>query len=402
MGLLTIGAFARASRLSPKALRLYDDLGLLAPARVDPVSGYRFYDPAQLARARLVAWLRRLGMPLARIREVCELDDRAAAQEIQAFWAQVETDTAARRDLARFLIHHLSGKDPSMPAFTRPLGIRYAALSDAGLVRESNQDAAYAGDRLLAVADGFGGDGAPASAAAIEALKHLDAGAATPTGPATPTGAAIADFADDSADSGGSGGTGGEALPAGDLLNVLDDAIRQANEAVHQVVASGPSQREAGTTLTAMLWTGSHLALVHIGDSRAYLLRGGELFQITHDHTYVQSMVDEGRLSPDEATTHPQRALLLRALDGGADLTPDFRLHEVEAGDRYLLCSDGLSAVVPTEKVHEVMSSVADPERAVRELVALANRCGGPDNVSCVVAEVTELEPADPSPASPA
>lgn len=145
-----------------------------------------------------------------------------------------------------------------------------------------------------------------------------------------------------------------------------------------------------------MLWTGSRLALVHIGDSRAYLLRAGELFQITHDHTLVQSMVDEGRLSPEEATSHPQRSLLLRALTGGmggAGGAADIRLHDARPGDRYLLCSDGLSSVVPTEDVRHVVTAARDPEQAVRELIALANGAGGPDNVSCVVADVLEPEP---------
>ncbi|MDX3227140.1 MerR family transcriptional regulator [Streptomyces sp. ME19-01-6] len=381
MGLLTIGAFAKASRLSPKALRLYDELGLLTPARVDPVTGYRLYAPRQLERARLVAWLRRLGMPLARISEVCELwelDAAAAAREVRAFWARVEAETAARRDLAAFLIDHLSWKDPAMSPTVEPLKIRYAALSDTGLVRESNQDTAYAGPRLLAVADGFGAGGAPAGAAAVQVLKRLDAEGV------------------------------GVGVPAGDLLNVLEDAVEQAGRAVRDIAGSGPAPHEVGTTLTAMLWTGSQLALVHIGDSRAYLLREGGLFQITHDHTVVQSMVDEGRLSPEEAAFHPQRSLLLRALTGGAGgtgeaggaggvggaggagVTADIRLRDARSGDRYLLCSDGLSAVVPTDAVRQVLTSADDPEQAVRELIALANRAGGPDNVSCVVADVLE------------
>ncbi|MFD9601126.1 MerR family transcriptional regulator [Streptomyces sp. NPDC059970] len=358
MGLLTIGTFAKASRLSPKALRLYDELGLLTPARVDPVSGYRLYTPEQLDHARLVAWLRRLGMPLARIQHVCTLESAAAAQEIRAFWAQVEADTAARRDLASFLIDHLSWKDPAMSPITKPLGIRYAALSDTGLVRESNQDTAYAGSRLLAVADGYGSKGAPASAAAVDALKHLET----------------------------------DSIPAGNLLNVLEDAIEQAKQAVNGVAGSGSSPEGAGTTLTAMLWTGSQLALVHIGDSRVHLLRDGELFQITHDHTMVQSMVDEGRLTPGEAASHPQRSLLIRALGQGADVIPDMRLHDAQQGDRYLLCSDGLSTVVPTGEIRRVLSDVREPERAVRELIALANGSGGPDNISCVVADVVELQ----------
>ncbi|GGU92533.1 hypothetical protein GCM10010260_29020 [Streptomyces filipinensis] len=359
MELLTIGAFAKASRLSPKALRLYGDLGLLPPARVDPVTGYRLYAPEQLDQARLVAWLRRLGMPLARIQHVCTLEAGPAAQEIRAFWAHVEADTAARRDLATFLIGHLSWKDPAMAPTAQPLGIRYAALSDRGLVRESNQDTAYAGARLLAVADGCGSHGARASAAAVDALKPLE--------------------------------TAG--IPAGSLLNLLEGAVEQAERAVHGVAGTGADPETAGTTLTALLWTGSQLALVHIGDSRVYLLRCGELFQITHDHTLVQAMVDEGRISPEEALSHPERSLLVRALGRGADGTPDLRLHDVRLGDRYLLCSDGLSTVVPAERIRRVLAEPTQPEQAVRELVALANDSGGPDNVSCVVADVLAEAP---------
>ncbi|MFD8826043.1 MerR family transcriptional regulator [Streptomyces sp. NPDC059605] len=355
MGLLTIGAFAKASRLSPKALRHYDELGLLTPARVDPLTGYRFYAPEQLDRARLVAWLRRLGMPLALVRHIGTLEPDEAAREVRAFWSRVEADTAARRDLAGFLVDHLSRKDPAMSPNTQPLELRYAALSDTGLVRESNQDTVHAGSRLLAVADGFGRTGAPAGAAAVDALKHLET----------------------------------EGIPAGDLLNVLETAVERAGRAVHDVVGADAAA-EAGTTLTAMLWTGSQLALVHIGDSRAYLLRDGELFQITHDHTAVRAMVDEGRITEEEATVHPQRSLLIRALGGSDGAVPDLRLHDARAGDRYLLCSDGLSGVVPAEEVRRVVTTAGDPERAVRELVSLANRSGGPDNVSCVVADVLE------------
>ncbi|MFE2294241.1 protein phosphatase 2C domain-containing protein [Streptomyces sp. NPDC059452] len=382
MGLLTIGTFAKASRLSPKALRLYDELGLLTPARVDPVSGYRLYAPEQLDRARLVAWLRRLGMPLARIQHIGTLEPAAAAQEIRTFWAQVEADTAARRDLASFLIDHLSRKDSAMSQATTPLEIRYAALSDPGLARSGNQDTVHAGARLLAVADGYGSEGARASAAAVDALRHLET----------------------------------DGLPAGSLLDVLEDAVELAQHAVNGSAGSGTgtgaeagtttsasttsaasssspaSPEEVGTTLTAMLWTGSQLALVHIGDSRVHLLRDGELFQMTHDHTLVQSMVDEGRLTPEEAAAHPQRSLLLRALGPGAGGRPDLHLHDARRGDRYLLCSDGLSTVVTTEEIHRVLSGTGDPEQAVRELVALANGSGGPDNVSCVVADVVETQ----------
>ncbi|MEU4539522.1 helix-turn-helix domain-containing protein [Streptosporangium sp. NPDC023825] len=134
MGLLTIGAFARAARLSPKALRLYDELGLLRPAAVDGESGYRFYDPTQLERARLIAWLRRLGMPPARIRRVCDLEPRAAAEQVAGYWAQVMADTAARGQLATFLVDYLSGRGSAVEDAETMIGIRYAARSESGLL----------------------------------------------------------------------------------------------------------------------------------------------------------------------------------------------------------------------------------------------------------------------------
>ena len=359
MRLLSIGAFAHATRLSPKALRLYDELGLLPPAFVDPDSGYRFYDPAQLERARLVAWLRRLGMPLARIRVVCDSEPATAADEVAAYWAQVEADTASRRDLAAFLIATLSGRKTAMPGAQEALAIRYAARTDIGRVRETNQDSAYAGSRLLAVADGMGSGGARASAAVIDALRPLD-----------------------------------DALPAGDLLNAMEQAVEQASAAVGGL-RDGEGHGQTGSTVTAMLLSGSQLALVHIGDCRAYLLRNGELFQITHDHTVVQSLLDEGRITPEEAASHPQRSLLLRAIDGTA-VELDTSLHDARAGDRYLLCSDGLTGVVSTERIRDTLRGTGDPDQAAARLVEAANVGGGPDNVSCVVADIVPL----PAPAA--
>ncbi|WP_051712563.1 PP2C family protein-serine/threonine phosphatase [Spirillospora albida] len=238
------------------------------------------------------------------------------------------------------------------------LGIRYAARSDVGMLREGNEDSAYAGAHLLAVADGMGGHvgGEIASAAAIEALRGLD-----------------------------------KDLPASELLAALEHTVKTANDNLHRIVESDPALQGMGTTLTAMLWAGNQIALVHIGDSRAYLLRDGSLFQITHDHTLVQSLVDEGRISPDEAASHPQRSLLLRALDGRGEVDPDLSLREAQVGDRYLLCSDGLSGVVTAETIFQVLTDVPDPEQAVRQLIDLANRGGGPDNITCVVADVVEL-----------
>lgn len=336
MELLTIGEFARASRLSAKALRLYDELGLLRPAVVDPFNGYRRYSPEQLPAARVVAWLRRIGMPLAEIRAVVALPDGEAAAAVADYWRRVEADTDARRQLATGLVEYLSGKDT---AVTTSFAVKYAVRTDRGLVREVNQDYAYAGERLLAVADGFGEQGAGASRAAVEALRDV---------------------------------------AVGDLLNAMDDAARLAGEAVQGLT-------DSGTTLTALIWSGSRIGLVHIGDSRAYLLRDGELFQITHDDTLVQSLVDEGKLTEDEVASHPQRSILVKALTGEA--SPGVQLRDVRAGDRYLLSSDGLHTVLDVATVHSVLAA-DEPQAAVDRLVDMANERGGPDNISCVVAHL--------------
>ena len=369
---LTIGEFSRAARLTPKALRLYDELGLLRPVRVDGASGYRYYSPDQLERARLVAWLRRLGMPLATIAEVCDAPPAAAAAAIAAFLEVAEKDLAERRGLARFLISYLSGRETAMPESSHgsSLTIRYAAASDIGRERERNQDFAYAGSRLLAVADGMGPGGDMASEAVVNALRPLET-ADTP----------------------------------GDLLNALSDAVSAATASLRSLSESDPEFADSGSTLTAMLLSGSQLALVHIGDTRAYLLRDGGLFQITHDHSVVQSMIDAGRLTPDEAASHPQRSLLIRALAASGDAspdpvagaapsaaaarTPDLSLHDAQAGDRYLLCSDGLTVAVPVAVIRQTLLAAGSaPADVVRRLISLANEAGGPDNIACVVADV--------------
>ncbi|WP_326646284.1 protein phosphatase 2C domain-containing protein [Streptosporangium sp. NBC_01755] len=238
------------------------------------------------------------------------------------------------------------------------IALRYAARSDVGLLREGNEDSAYASGRLLAVADGMGGHahGEVASSVAIAALSSLDADA-----------------------------------QGGDLLSAIEAAVRDANRKLHEMVGRDPGLKGMGTTLTAMLWSGTRVALVHVGDSRAYLLRAGELYQITHDHTLVQSLVDDGRITAEEAATHPQRSILLRALDGSGEVDPDLSLREAQVGDRYLLCSDGLSGVVSAETLHHTLSTIEDPDGVVRTLIDLANRGGGPDNITCVLADVLEV-----------
>jgi PPM family protein phosphatase len=284
-----------------------------------------------------------------------------AAAELAAYWEKIEAETTARRELAAFLIGYLSGKDTAMHDDQGALAVRYAVQSDIGLHREDNEDAAYAGPRLLAVADGLGGHaaGEVASAAVIEALRPLDT-----------------------------------KVPAGELLNALDHAVRRANSALREMVKANPSLSGMGTTLTALLWSGSQLGLVHIGDSRAYLVRGGEVFQITNDHTLVQSLLDEGKITADEIASHPQRMLLMRALTGEHDSGPDLQLREAWPGDRYLLCSDGLHVVVPADSIAQVLLTVDDPDQASRDLIALAMEGGAPDNITCIVADVVAQEPS--------
>ncbi|MGH3320262.1 MAG: PP2C family protein-serine/threonine phosphatase [Streptosporangiaceae bacterium] len=245
------------------------------------------------------------------------------------------------------------------------LALHYAARSDVGLLREGNEDSGYAGPRLLAVADGVGGQahGEVASAVAIATLAPLD-----------------------------------EDVPGSDLLGVLERSVRGANDELRRMVETDQALASMGTTLTAMLWSGGRVALAHVGDSRAYLLREGGLHQITRDHTLVQSLIDEGRITEDEAATHPQRSLILRALDGHTDVEPDLSIREALPGDRYLLCSDGLSSVVSTETINQTLRGGDDLDEVVRRLIELANRGGGPDNITCVVADVIDTSLQGPPP----
>ena len=237
------------------------------------------------------------------------------------------------------------------------LALRYAVRSDVGLLREGNEDSAYAGPHLLAVADGMGGHaaGEVASSATITTISVLD----------------------------------GENV-GNDLAAALEDAVARANLRLQELIISDPAIEGMGTTLTALLWSDGYAALCHIGDSRAYRLRGGQFTQITHDHTLVQSLVDEGKITEDDVATHPHRSLLLRALDGRTIAEPDVAMLETYPGDRYLLCSDGLSGVVTELTLAQTLSSVRDPDKAALQLVELAIRGGGPDNITCIVADVME------------
>lgn len=252
------------------------------------------------------------------------------------------------------------------------IAFRYAARSDVGLIRKSNQDSGYAGPHLLVLADGMGGPagGDLASSIAVAHLAPLD----------------------------------NDSHPAEQLLSLLRSAVEQAHEELVERSTSAPELAGLGTTCIAMLRTGNKLAMVHIGDSRAYLLRRGTLTQVTTDHSFVQYLIDTGQITPEEAETHPQRSVILRVLgDSPGEVTLDESVREAVAGDRWLLCSDGLHGVVSPETIGEVLHDVVDPGDAAEELVKLALRAGAPDNVTCVVADVVdtddpEVEPPDTYP----
>ena len=241
------------------------------------------------------------------------------------------------------------------------LSLDYAALSDVGRVRRNNEDSAYAGPHLLLLADGMGGAaaGEVASAAAVQVIRRLD----------------------------------NPEISGEDMIEALAGAVHRANERLSELVEEDPEREGMGSTVTALMFDGQRLGLAHLGDSRAYRMRDGLLYQLSHDHTFVQSLVDEGRISQEEAFTHPHRNLILRVLDGRPDSDPDLEMLDVQAGDRLMLCSDGLPDYVSDEVIAASMAS-GTPDSVVVELITHALEAGSNDNVTCVVADVVETPPS--------
>ena len=240
-----------------------------------------------------------------------------------------------------------------------PLSLDFYAVSDVGRVRKDNQDSGYAGPWLLSVCDGVGGAarGDIASGTAVNELRQLD----------EPPGTA-------------------------DVLDRVSDGIHEAHVAIGNQVDQDPSLNGTSTTATVALFDGARLALGHVGDSRAYLLRDGELSQLTSDHTFVQSLIDEGRITAEEARVHPHRNLILKALDGLHDVEPDLFALELVAGDRLFLCSDGACGVLDDPRITEILSD-GSPEFSSIEMVRASLDAGSSDNVTCVVADVAEATP---------
>ena len=236
------------------------------------------------------------------------------------------------------------------------LALKIASHSETGLVRKNNQDSGYASPQLIVVADGMGGAAAGdlASALVIDAIRRIDKP------------------------------TVGE-----EMLEALAGAIHKANDRIADLVEANGALDGMGTTVTAALFDGTQLGLAHIGDSRAYLLRDGHLQQLTHDHSWVQSLLDEGKIDPDEAAVHPHRSLLLKVLNGQPANDPDLTLVRVEAGDRLLFCSDGLCGLVDDEAIAELLRT-GQPSDALSCLLGEARVQGGVDNITIIVADVVE------------
>jgi serine/threonine protein phosphatase PrpC len=237
-----------------------------------------------------------------------------------------------------------------------PLVLAAAGRTHIGLTRSNNEDSFHAGTRLLAVADGVGGAaaGEVASAAVIAAVAPLE-----------------------------------DYRPGYDLLGRLHEAILAGNAAIAARVAQDAGLTGMGTTLTAVLLGGSRFGLVNVGDSRTYLLRDGELTQLSHDDSYVQLLIDEGRITRAQADIHPQRSVVLQALTGVELVEPAMSVHEARADDRFLLCSDGLSDHVSPERLARTLTE-SDRERCADALIELALNAGGRDNITAIVADVVD------------
>jgi PPM family protein phosphatase len=243
----------------------------------------------------------------------------------------------------------------------------FSAISDVGRVRKDNQDSGYVGPYLIAICDGVGGAarGDIASSTAIAQLRKLED---TPPGPDT---------------------------SESELLGMVNTALHRAHERIAELVDQNPALDGTSTTATIALFDGQRVGMGHVGDSRAYLYRDGEISQLTNDHTFVQTLIDEGRITEADARVHPHRNLILRAIDGNHDLEPDLFVLELKVGDRLLLCSDGASGVLDAGRLADILRSGSADFAAV-ELVRASLEAGSSDNVTCLVADVVEGSPQDP------
>jgi serine/threonine protein phosphatase PrpC len=237
-----------------------------------------------------------------------------------------------------------------------------SARSAIGLVRQGNEDSGFVSPQLIAVADGMGGHaaGEVASRIAVEVLQSL-----------SPT--LISSEIDEDS-----------------IEDLLMHSLHSIDSEISAVTDEEIEKRGMGTTLTALLIRDKFISLLHVGDSRCYRLRGNTLEQLSNDHTVIQELLDQGAISESEAVDHPQRSMLTQALRGDGDVTPVLQMYEVKKGDRYLLCSDGLSGVL-TEKEIKVGLKKSDKDAAVKFLIDATYVNGAPDNVTVLIADISDL-----------
>ena len=358
--LLAIGEFSARSGLSAKVLRSYAAAGLLVPAAVDRWSGYRYYAPGQLPEARLILLLRQAGVPLS---EIAAFLRDPGPEQLQRWELALDLEAASRRRALAAVRGELSklatatvnpaGQDRGNSKSTLAAG----SATDRGKARATNQDALLVSPPLFAVADGMGEPpgGEVASLLALDMLK------ARFTAPPSAEG--------------------------------LAEAAREASRAVWQRADTDPSLEGIGATLTAVAVLDggdqTRLAIVNIGDSRAYLFAEGLLSQLTRDHSVVQALIDAEELTQDQWRTHPRRSLLTRALGMAPVVEPDISLPAITGTARVLVCTDGLTAQADETQLAAVLSTVPDPDQAAAELVQLANRNGGQDNTAVIVIDIT-------------
>jgi serine/threonine protein phosphatase PrpC len=347
--LMTIGEFSKRSGLSPSRLRSYAASEVLVPSAVDASSGYRYYSIEQLRDARVIDALRDVGMPVSEIASFLR-DPSAAALDT---WArQLEVDVAQRREALLVARELVSTKHPEQQGTQTMTTLQAATRTDIGRTRETNEDAAMHHDRLVAVADGMGGaPGGEIAAAAAVALI--------------------------------------ESAFTGRSIDELEAATRAANRTIWDHANASQDLEGMGTTICAAGVTDdSQLVVVHVGDSRAYLLRDGVLQQLTQDHSLTAELVRRGELTESEAAVHPQRNIITRALGMGPTVDVDAATHAIKAGDRVLLCTDGLFNELPDEELASMLGTAPDVHAAADTLVERAVENGGRDNITVVVADV--------------
>jgi PPM family protein phosphatase len=353
--LMAIGEFSERSGLSARRLRTYAAEGLLAPAAVHPGTGYRYYSPDQLAEALLIDALRQADVSLADIRAfLCQ----PSRQQLDMWVRQRETDAIGRQRALTLARHLLATWEiptfpvPNSQLKERAMRLRTSGRTDIGQLRENNEDVIVASDRLALVADGMGGHPGGEIAANVAA------------------GVVAASF-------------------TGQSLDELTAAIRAANWAIRDRATAESELEGMGSTICAIgLLTSGQLAVVHVGDSRAYLWHKGSLEQVTRDHSVTAELIERGELREEEAKSHPYYSVLTRALGVGADVEVDPTTLVLDEGDRILVCSDGLFNELSLEEMAGSMGGHGDIATIVDTLIDSAMAHGARDNVSVVVAEV--------------